>query len=738
MNQISSAADRPVPLTRNIGDFLLRPSSILRDVRRKDLPADLVAGLTVAAVAIPQAIAYASIAELPAHVGLYAAAVGAVVGSLWGSSRFLATGPVNASSLLVLPILLAVAVPGTPEYLLAAGVIAVLAGLIGLGLALLRFGALVTIASQSVLHGFVAGAAVHIIVGQLRHLLGVGVPAAPELYETALEIARSLPETNEISAVLGLGALLLMATLRRLGSRVPAGLTVITVSALAVFLLGLEARGVRVVGDIPRSMPPPTWLATGMLPDLGMVQALVIGSVAVAALGLIEAVAASQTIARRTGDRLDFNQEFFGQGMANIATGMFSGYVCSGSFTRSALSQQSGARSHLTGVFTGITILGAMLLLAPYARYIPRAAIAGVLLVIAWGMVDRTAIRRTFRTSRSEAAIMSATFVATLLLPLDFAILSGILFSLAMFVVRSSLPRVFPVVPDPTHRHLVHDPGRPVCPQLGLMNIRGPLFFGAVYHIEEELRHNHERHPGQRTLVLRMHGVDQCDMSGVEMLEATVRTYRKMGGDVFLVRPRAPVREVLEQSGFIDDTLGRDHILEQEGAIEHLFERDVDQAICTYECEHRVFSECQTVVKHVYGDHVPPAPEPQQGHHLQVHPEEFSRLMSEPTAMLLDVREPSEHHRAHIPGAESLPLRELLDVADDLPRDRLLLLACRSGRRAARALFVLEDLGYREIAGLRGGILAWRAAGLPVEVQGTNEWKAPNAGSTPSPYSRRR
>lgn len=702
---------------RNVRDYVLRPWSIIRGVQRQDLSADLLAGLTVAAVAIPQAIAYASIAELPPHVGLYSAAVAAIVASLWGSSRFLATGPVNAISLLVFPLLLVVAVPGTPQYLLAASLIAVMAGVITIVLALLRFGAIVTLVSRSVLLGFVTGVSLHIAAGQTRHLLGLDVPASPELHETIRSIIHHLPESHRICAALGLGSMLLMVVLRRWSTRIPAGLVTVTISALAVQFLQLEERGVNVIGFIPRSLPPPTWVSTEMLPDFHLIRALVTGAAAVAALGLLEAIAASQSLARRSGDRVDPNQEFFGQGLANIASGMFSGYACSGSFTRSALAHQSGTKSNLTGVFTGLTILVAMLLLAPYAGVIPRATIAGVLLVIAWRMVDWRAIRRIVRMSREETIILVLTFLATLVLPLDFAILSGIVFSLAFFVVRSSMPRVYPVVPDSSYRHLIHDPNLPVCPQLGLINIRSSLFFGAVFHIEEQLRHNYERYPGQRILVLRMHAVDECDMSGVEMLESTVNVYRQMGGDVFLIRPRQPVLAKFQKSGFIDDTLGHDHILEQEGAIEYLFEHVIDPQICIYECEHRVFSECETVVKHVYGDRVPSALQDPMGHHLQVPPMEFQKLMSDPDALLLDVREPSEYRRAHLPSAKLWPLRELLKSTTELPRDQTLLLSCRSGRRTARALFVLEELGYDRIVGLRGGILAWRANKLPVAVE---------------------
>ncbi len=696
-------------------DFIRRPLAILEGYRQKDLSADLVAGLTVASVAIPQAIAYASIAELPPHYGLYTAALGAVVGSLWGSSRHLATGPVNAISLLALPILLAVGTPGSQRYLLAASLLAVMAGVINIGLARLHFGALVTLASRSVLHGFAAGAAFHIVVGQMRHLLGVEVPASPQLYRSVAAVFSAVAATHRESLIVGASTLVCLVILKRLGRRVPGALICIAAAGGAVALFGLEAAGVKVVGDIPQSLPMPTLLATQLLPDLELVRSLIVGAMAVAALGLVEAVAAAQTLARLSGHRLDSNQEFFGQGLANLVSGVFSGYPCSGSFTRSALAHQSGGRTQLAGAITGVTILVGMLVLAPWARLIPRAAIAGVLLLVAWEMIDREGIRRAFRTSRSEAFILVATFVATLLLPLEFAVLSGIVFSLAFFVIRSSLPRVYQVVPDSNYRHVVHRPKAPVCPQMAVMNIRGPLFFGAVYHIEEELRHNHEDFPGQTFLVLRMNSVEICDLSGVEMLEATVKTYRQRGGDVFLIRPHRSVMDILLKSDFIDDMLGPDNILDQEDPIEHLLHTVLDPHVCVYECEHNVFAECHGLDKHSYGDDMPSAVNHViQGHHLQISTETFLHLAQDPAAMVIDVREPDEYRQGHVDGAHLLPLRLMPQIGPDLPRDRILLLCCRSGRRTSRAMNMLENLGFTRLYGLRGGFFAWRAEGLPV------------------------
>ena len=717
MKAAAPSTEDPVPAEHpgsTFRDFITHPKEVVKSISRRHLGADLLAGLTVAAVAVPQAIAYASITDLPAQYGLYTAAVGAVVGALWGSSRYLSTGPVNALSLLVLPVLLGVGAPGSPQFLLSASLLAVLVGLWDMALARLHFGALVTLASRPVLLGFTAGAAVHIGVGQLKHLFGVQVAATPELYKTVAAVASTVGAIHQETLLVGVGALALLLVFKRLGPRFPAALLAIAAAGLALHWLGLDGQ-VKVVGQIPRALPTPTWLAVDVeLLDLQMVRGLIVGSMAVAALGLMEAVASAQSLARISGQRLDTNQEFFGQGLANLAVGLLSGYPCSGSFTRSALAQQSGARTPLASVISGVTIMASMLLLAPLARMIPRSAIAGVLLVVAWGMVDQAGIRRVIRTSRSDVAAMVLTFGATLMLPLDFAVLAGVVFSLAWFVVRSSLPRVFPVVPDPTFRHLVHDPELPVCPQLGVLTIRGPLFFGAVYHIEEELRHNHEVHPGQVHLVLRMHGVDLCDLSGVEMLEATVKTYRELGGDVFLVRPRSPVLEVLSHSGFLDDTLSRRNILEPEDAIEYLFEEVLDPMVCTYECVHRVFAECQALEKHLYDELYHPCPARFRHHDLHAAPQTFQQLIQVPDSLLIDVREPPEFSRGHLAGARLLPLRLLVEETPKLPRQRPILLVCRSGRRTSRALHLLESQGFTQLHGLRGGMLAWRAAGLPV------------------------
>ena len=711
----ASGPDRPT--RRALAARLLAPpAALLRGYRRSDLRPDVLAGLTVAIVAIPQSMAYAAIAGLPAAYGLYSAAVASIVGSLWGSSRYLSTGPTNAASILVLSVLAPLVAAGTPEFLAAASIMAVLVGLLRVALGLARLGFLVNFASRAVLLGFTAGAAVLIGVGQLGALLRLPVPLSARIIDTATAVAAGLGEAHWPSLAFGAGTIALTLAANRVSRRLPGSLLAIVAAAGVVAVLGAGRLGVAIVGEVPRALPHPTHIPLAWLVDRNVLGPLLTGAMAVAALGLVEAISIARAIARKSGERLDVDQEFVGQGLANVAAGALSGYACSGSFTRSAVAFQAGARTRLAGVFAGAFVLAGVLAAGPYAAFLPRAAIAGLLLLVAWNMIDRAGIRRVIATSRDETVIMAVTFGATLLFPLEFAVLSGVILSLAVYIYQSSMPTVRPVVPDEQFRHMVERPGAPQCPQLAVMNIRGTLFFGATAHVEEALLANFFDNPGQHRLLLRMHGVTQCDLSGIEMLESVVRHYRSAGGDVFMVQVRPPVREAMRQSGF-EALLGADHILAQEEAIEHLFENTLDPAVCIYECEHRVFAECQALVKHHYEATLPAyAARPERRlEHLGV--AECEKLLAaEPAPLLVDVREREEFDRGHIAGSRLVPLRSLLGEAPTLPQDRPILLVCRSGRRSTRGMQMLLDLGFERVYNLRGGVLSWRAAGRPLVV----------------------
>ncbi|MDW8317000.1 MAG: sulfate permease [Anaerolineae bacterium] len=711
-------------LQRTAGYFL-QPMRLLRSYHRADLGADVVAGLTVAVVLIPQAIAYALIAELPAQTGLYTAILAAIVGALWGSSRHLHTGPTNAASLLVLSILLPIAAVGSPSYVAAAGLMAVMVGIFRLLMGLFGLGMLVNFVSDSVIVGFTAGAGVLIAAGQLRNLLGLAIPSNPELVATLQAVAVNLPQTHLPTLALGLATLALILLVRRVRPRWPSPLLAMIAAGAAVAVLGLDQQGVSVIGQIPRSLPP---FHLPPLLDIELIGQLSTGALAVSVIGLIEAMSIARSIASQTGQRLNSNQEFVGQGLANIACGLFSGFTCSGSFTRSAVNFEAGARSGVASVFSGLFVLVATLLLAPLAAYVPRTALAAVLLITAYNMVDRREMARIWRGARGDSMIMVVTILATLLLPLQFAVLIGVLMSLAYYIWRTSLPRVYSVVPDENFRHMTRqeDPAtgkvRPACPQLGIVEIVGDLYFGATHNVEETLLAHQKRHPGQHYLMLRMQSVTQIDISGIHMLESTVKAYRERGGDVYIMRVQDTVLDFMRSTGFYD-LLGADHFLKEDDALSHMFYRVLDPTVCIYECEVRVFKECQNLPK----QHLPPE--------LTVHtavptrpvptvkPEAlWAQLHAANPPLVYDVREPREYQRAHIPEAQSLPLLQILSNAVELPRDRPVVLACRTGRRSLRAAAVLQQRGHNNVAILDGGMVAWEAAGLLEAVAVTPVW----------------
>ncbi len=698
--------------------FFARPVDILRTYPLQYLRPDLIAGLTVAVVTLPQAISFALISGLPPQVGLYAAIIGSIVGALWGSSSQLQTGPTNTTSLLILAVLVTIAVPGTREYVVAAGMMAVLVGVFRLMMGLARLGMLVSFVSDSVVVGFTAGAGALIVFNQIRNLLRLLIPSAPSLWTTLPNIVTHLPETHWPSLLMGLGTMALIVALRRINAhgqarvKIPGLLIGIVVAGIVVAALRLDGQGMHVVGLLPRGLPPFVALPLG---NLGLIGKLATGSLAVGAIGLVEAASIARGFASQTGQRLDSNQEFVGQGLANIACGFFSGYTCSGSFTRSAVNYEAGAQTALSSVFGGLFTLIAMLVLAPLAAYVPLPALAGVLILAGYGLIDRHKIARIWRSGGSDRLIMVATMAATLALPLQYAVLSGIVVSLIYYLLRTSTPRVVTVLPDAAFRHLLHQPDRPACPQLGIVEVLGDLYFGAANHVEDSIYANLKQNPSQRYLLLRLQSVEHCDISGIHALEAIARAYRERHGDLYLARVRPSVWDLMRTSGFVQ-YLGQDHLLDQDEALSTLFYRVIDPAICIYECPVRAFKECQNLPK-AMGAHPDWAQPTHVARRLDDVPTVAARalwneLHGLTPPLVIDVREPREFRRGHIPDARSLPLPSLLAQMDQVPRDRPVVLVCRGGRRSTRAAAALCQRGYDNVRALQGGMIAWEGENL--------------------------
>jgi SulP family sulfate permease len=461
----------------------------LRDYSWQALGGDLTAGITVATVAAPQAMAYATLAGVPPEYGLYTAIVVTGVGALFDSSRQLINGPTNAISIALLS---ALAVVPLSERVPAAVLLALLVGLVQLGIALLRLGDLSRYVSRSVLVGFTLGAGTLLVLDQMKNLLGLPSGGGPEdhfLKRLWLSLT-SGAGIHGPTVLIGAGTIAVVVAvrglngvLRRRGARFPIPQHLVAVGLMAALVWGLELddrSGVKIVGPIHASLPHfrvpmVTWEQTRLLAG---------NAFAIALLGLLEAIAMAKAIAARTGQRLDINQQCFSEGAANLVGSFFQCFPGSGSLTRSAVNQQAGAVSQWSGVFAAIAVAGTVLLFAPMAQYIPRASLAGLLMLAAFRMVDREQLVFHLRATRFDAGVVIATAVAAVAISVEFCILVGVFLSFVLYVPRAAQVRMIQLVRTTDQRVRPRQGGERIDDELLIYHLQGELFFGTEPDLE--------------------------------------------------------------------------------------------------------------------------------------------------------------------------------------------------------------------------------------------------------------
>jgi len=561
----------------------------LRNYQTSFLRNDITAGLTVAVVAIPASMAFALIAGLPVQIGLYASILPTILGCLWGSSAHLITGPTTAVSFLVLAALNKLAEPGSPHYVELAFALALVVGLIQAGLGIVRLGVFLNFISHSVILGFSAGAAVLIAFEQLPNLVGLQVSKKGPMVGMLLGVIGNLHQVHLITLLLGVLTVGVIVLLKKWRPAWPGTLIAMIIAGGVVALFDLSARGVGLVGTIPRSLPPfhsPIAVAIENFSDL------VPGALTIALLGLVEAVSIAQAIAKQTRQRLNINQEFIGQGFSNIGAAFFSGYPGSGSFIRSAINFRSGARSPLSGVIAGMTVAVLVLLAAPLAGNLPKATLAGALLVVAVEMIHLEDIRRVFRSTRNDAAVLTITFLGTLLLNIEFAVYAGVLLSIGLHLKTTSHPRIYSTAPDLISGKMVAASHGRTCCQMDIIRVEGSIFFGSAAYVLEDLQRRLKSHPNMICLLIRMHQVNNFDASGVHLLEQVAEELRARGGGLYFSGVNNRVFQVFKNSGLLTQ-VGETHIRSStRSAIRQAMRESFCPVICAA-CEFAVFHECR-------------------------------------------------------------------------------------------------------------------------------------------------
>lgn len=541
-----------------------------RTYDRLTLTNDAVAAVIVTIMLIPQSLAYALLAGLPAQVGLYASIAPLLAYAVFGTSRTLAVGPVAVISLMTATAAGSVAVQGSSEYVAAALVLALLSGLILLVMGLLRLGFLANLLSHPVVSGFITASGILIAVSQLKHILGIRA-SGESLPEMLATIAGNIGQTNLPTLAIGTAALLFLFWVRRglkplllrLGAKpgladllTKAGpVFAVAVSIVAVVSLGLEARGVPVVGAIPTGLPP----LTVPLLDPELWSALFVPALLISVIGFVESVSVAQTLAAKRRQRIEPDQELVGLGASNIAAAFSGGYPVTGGFARSVVNFDAGAETPAAGAYTAVGIAAAALFLTPLLFYLPVAVLAATIIVAVLSLVSLREPKEVWRYSKSDFAAMAGTIILTLLMGVEAGVLTGVGVSLALFLWRASRPHAAVVgrVPGTEHFRNIRRHQVETDPHMLTLRVDESLTFVNARWLEEKVLELVAERPALNHLVLMCSAVNVIDASALESLEAINHRLKDAGVKLHLSEVKGPVMDRLKRSDLLEDLTGK-------------------------------------------------------------------------------------------------------------------------------------------------------------------------------------
>lgn len=511
---------------------------------------DFLAGLTGAVMVLPQGIAFALIAGLPPEFGLYSAIVVQLIAGFFGSSLQMVTGPTVALSIVIPAIIGSYAVIGSPQYISISLTLMLLVGIIQLLFAIFRLGSLITFISHTVIIGFAAGAGFLIIVNQLPAFFGINFSHSNAALTRLPFLVQSLAHLHFPSLLVALITLSVSLIIRKYYKRLPHMLLGLIAGSATSYLINAPDKGIATLGALPSALPQ------FYLPSINyqLVSNLLPSATALALLGLIEAASIARSIATRTQQRIDGNQEFFGQGLANIVGSCCSCYVGSGSFNRSAINYDSGAKTPLSLLFTSLFIIAILIFAPNITRHLPLPAIAATIILAGYNLFDLKQIRLIAKTSRSEISIILVTFLSTLLINLEFAIYVGVILSLVLYLQQTA----HPMITEVDFSQVRTEESRA---NLTVLRLDGSLFFGAMDHFQRRLSELNSDNRWENVVILA-EGVNLIDVAGLETLLMTRNRLRQVGGDLFLIGMKPHLRKQLEKSPYWQALGGKTHLYE--------------------------------------------------------------------------------------------------------------------------------------------------------------------------------
>lgn len=563
----------------------------IRSYSKAELKGDVNAGLTVGIMLIPQGMAYAVLAGLPPVYGLYSSIVPLILYALFGTSRQLAVGPVAMISLLIVAGVGELAEAGSPRFIQLAVMTALGVGVLQLAMGILRMGFLVNFLSRPVLSGFTSAAALIIGASQLKNLLGLDLPRTNHVHRIVMGVVRHASEIDAVTTAIGVGSIAIIVALRKWKPTLPSALVVVVVGTLLTATLGLDERGVAIVGDIPTGLPSfqPVELVFGDLRQLFPV------ILVIALVGYMESIAVAKAIAHKHNYQVDPNQELVGLGIANIGGAFFQAYPVTGGFSRTAVNDQAGARSGMASLVSAGVIALTVVFLTPYFYYLPMAVLASVIIVAVAGLFELHEMKELWRTDRRDLAMLAATFVATLALGIEQGILVGVVLSLVVVIYSSARPHsteLGRLGSTTNFRNINRYPDARVHDDVLVYRFDSHLYFANVEFFREDIEdHISQKGAPLEHVILDASAMSSIDSTGVHALIQLISDLTDRGIRFSIAGAVGPVRDRLARCGVVE-AMGRES-----------FWFDVSEAIASFKNEgeaekrsHKRFSPLQSNV----------------------------------------------------------------------------------------------------------------------------------------------
>ena len=522
---------------------------------------DLIAGLTVGILLVPQGMAYAMIAGMPPVYGLYAALVPVLAYALLGTSRQLAIGPVAMDSLLVAAGLATLALTGVENYIAMALLLAFMVGVVQFLLGLLRMGFLVRFISRPVISGFTSAAAIIIIFSQLKHFFGVQIPASGQFHKSVANVFLAIPETNGYDLIIGIVGIVLILILKRWNKRIPAILIVVILGIIAVNAFGLDKHGVHIVGEVPGGLP------SFSLPEFSWpkFKGLFSMAIALALIGYTEAIGIGKAIEERKNmETIDPNKELLALGAANIMGSLFQSYLASASFSRSAINDTAGAKTPVASLISMLLVAMTLLFFTHLFYYLPNAALASIIMVSVFGLINISYPKVLWQYRKDEFAVLTVTFLFTLSVGLTEGILLGVLLSLLIMVYRTSKPH-FAVLGNLKGSEYYRNVDRfgdsiELRSDLLVLRFDSQLYFGNKDYFKRQLfRYIDAKGAGLKGVILNAEPINYIDSTAVEMLANAILEIRERDIKFFVASAIGPTRDIIFNSRIID-VLPKEHL----------------------------------------------------------------------------------------------------------------------------------------------------------------------------------